>query len=295
VWEADRLPPQWGPWLRAVERVIVPCRWNAEVVARDVPGVPLHVVPHACDASAAPEPGPPPGGEFCFYTIGVWSRRKGLTETIEAFLRAFRREERVRLIVKTGPRVWLRPERAGPLARVWRKLARGGWPSSRRELARLCRRFPDAPPVELVTAALPPAQLRALHARGHAYVALPRAEGWGLGAFDAACRDRPVIMTGYGGQCDFLDREHASLVHYDLVECDGLEPELGWFYQPPQRWARPRLEHAVACLREMRRDPAGAAARAAELGAELRQRYAPARIAAALCTALAAEQRGVVR
>lgn len=297
VWETDQLPVEWRPWLRAVGQLVVPCEWNADVLARELGGARPTVIPHACMDDAGPEPFAAETDEFCFYTIGMWTRRKGITSTIEAFLRAFRREDRVRLIVKTTPRAWVRrrwwANAPGRWGRLLRKLAHGGWPSSRRELAELTRRFPAAPPVELITENLSAQKLRQLHRRGHAYVSLCCSEGWGLGAFDAACCDRPVIMTGYGGQRDYLDPARAWLVDYDLVACDEDQPELGWSYRPPQRWARPRLEHAVEMMRAVRREPAAAHERAAELGADLRDRFAPGRIARALLACAAAAPVGI--
>ena len=53
--------------------------------------------------------------------------------------------------------------------------------------------------------------------RGIASSRSPARRGGGWGAFEAARLGKPVIMTGYGGQLDYLDAELSHLVDYTLV------------------------------------------------------------------------------
>ena len=53
-----------------------------------------------------------------------------------------------------------------------------------------------------------------------------RAEGWGLGAFEAAQLGKPVIMTGYGGQRDFLDKLRQPLGRPRMAPCDGIGADI---------------------------------------------------------------------
>ena len=72
-----------------------------------------------------------------------------------------------------------------------------------------------------------------LHQLGDTYVSLTRAEGWGMGAFDAAALGRPVLMTGWSGHLDFLGRDHPGLIGGALAPIDWP----GTSYGPDHRWA----------------------------------------------------------
>jgi len=281
TWETDRLPPAWPALLRRVDALAVPCAWNAEVFARDT-GVRPAVIPHPCDPAPLPAV-PRSTDEFCFLVVGTWLERKGLADTVTAFCRAFTRRDRVRLIVKTSRHIpvgrrWPWSLRGRP-GRAVRRLFGEGRRAVAPAVARIRRGFPDAPPVELVTDTLSDDGMRALLARSDAYVALCRGEGWGLGAFDAAAHGRPVAMTGFGGPLDYLDPRRAWLIDYDLESCAVAEEELQGSYRPEQRWARPRFDHAVACLRAIREQPEEARRKALDLARDIRMRFAPAAVA----------------
>src|SRR5690606_26537154 len=123
-------------------------------------------------------------------------------------------------------------------SRHWRNAFRRRFPPVKGSAAAVAARYPDAPPWRLVAdEQLTEQEMHALHELGDAYVSLARAEGWGLGAFEAALRGKPVVMTGYGGQLDFLRPESAWLVDYDMVPV--YEPIWSASYTPSDSWAEP--------------------------------------------------------
>jgi hypothetical protein len=126
--------------------------------------------------------------------------------------------------------------------------------------------------------------MRALHGRGNCYVSLSRTEGWGLGAFDAALHANPVIMTGYGGQWDFLDPELAHRIDYQLVPVD--EPIWRANYRPTDQWADPDIDHAVSLMRQVFERQQEANDKAQLLSQRLRVRFSEAEIIAAWKRAL---------
>src|SRR5215467_5688668 len=115
VWETDALPEHWPAILNTAERILVPCRFNAELLGRSGVTRPVYVVPHIRRASRSgltPEDGAAlrqrlgiPADHFVFYTIAVWDPRKAVAELIEVFARAFSIDDRVTLLVKTSARV----------------------------------------------------------------------------------------------------------------------------------------------------------------------------------------------
>ena len=68
-----------------------------------------------------------------------------------------------------------------------------------------------------------------------------------MGAYDACGYAVPVIMTGFGGQLDFLGPQHPLLVKYKLVPVNDRD---GWpSYDSYQNWAEVDLVSASAKMR----------------------------------------------
>lgn len=234
VWETTRLYHSWPGMCNAMDHVIVPCEWNVDVFRESGVTVPISVAPHIL----RPQPevqGTIPGteGRYVFYTIGQWSMRKGVHDTIRAYLSAFTADDDVALVVKTFASNYTPSEKAK--VENWVKM--------------IMAEFSRPAKVILLLDQYSQLEMEALHTAGDCYVSLCKAEGWGLGAFDAAGRGKPVIMTGFGGQMDFLKVGQHGIVEYDLVPVRGM-PWIPWYTQD-QQWAQPRLDHAVRLMRDM--------------------------------------------
>lgn len=256
VWELETLPEHWPAILNQLDAVIVPCRWNLEVFRHSGVRVPIHVVPHLSQFEEMPavQAGDraalrarlgkqiSEGERFVFYNIGFWSHRKAPYLALEAYWRAFDAKDPVLLVIKTSAKDITRWQRH------WRNGFRLRHPAPDRSVAERARRSPAAAPVVVIAdESLSDGQMLALHELGDCFVSLTRTEGWGLGAFEAARLGKPVVMTGYGGQLDFLDPELTRLVDYRLVPVH--EPTWSASYRPTDRWAEPSLAQAAEHLR----------------------------------------------
>jgi glycosyltransferase involved in cell wall biosynthesis len=280
VWETDRLPAAWPALLATADRILVPSRWNADVFARAGVRGPISVVPHIAAEPSAHVTSTAwddvPASTFVVYTVGPWTARKALDLTVRAYEAAFAGRDDTLLIVKTSSRDHTAADlpasrRAGPGTTGW-------------SLARLLGGIERPAPVRLVTRVLADDDIDALHARGDCYLSLCRSEGWGIPAFDAAAAATPVVITGYGGQLDYLDAQSAFLVDHTLVPVD--DPAGGASYTPDQRWAEPSVEHAAALLRQVAGDPVAARVRAGRARDRVRSQFAPDSVARALIAAL---------
>ncbi len=273
AWETDRLPADWPPLLNAFERVLVPSEWNRQVCQASGVRAPVEVVPHLPPQPEALEAAgqrPLAAGPFVFYTIGEWTRRKAFSDLLAAYWQAFSAADPVRLVIKTSRLdLTLATNRRG-LRWLWRQAGTTRLALLRQQARQQLRRPGRLAPVELLDQPLPAAAMAALHARGDAYVSLTRGEGWGLGAYDAAARGKPVIMTGWGGQLDFLPAGAAYRVDYRLAPARGGVYEAG--FTPEQRWAQADPRHAAQLMRQVVAHPAEARARGQAL-----QRYIGAR------------------
>ncbi len=139
--EIDPIPETWVKALASVDRVVVPSRFNQRVFATSGVTTPISVVGHVgdLDLDVAPFHHESLGDRFVFYTIGPWTTRKGLAETVLAFADAFAGSDEVTLVIKT--------DRVDHQARA--EAGRAGqetWWS----LAQLLGTRPNAPPVLLV-------------------------------------------------------------------------------------------------------------------------------------------------
>jgi glycosyltransferase involved in cell wall biosynthesis len=287
VWETDALPEHWPELLGGVDSILVPSRFNADVFASSGLRRPVRVVPHirreAWSASAR-EDGATlrrrmaiPEDHFVFYTIGVWDPRKAVSELIDVFAREFGVEDRVTLLVKTSDTVENVPAEAasGPSVDM----------RAKRIIAAASRDTARQPPnVVCIAGSVGARMLDAIHAAGDAYVSLTRGEGWGLGAFDAATLGKPVIITGWGGQLDYLGPQYPGLVRCEMTPVTDWLPFPG--YRPTQRWASADRRHAAQLMRAaVARDRAMLDA-AASVRETIAERYAEAVVAQQMLAAL---------
>jgi glycosyltransferase involved in cell wall biosynthesis len=280
AWETDRLPRHWPALLNQLDRLLVPCQWNRDVFRRSGVTIPVHVVPHIPDPPCAdPQPLPKeiPADDFVFYTIGSWTNRKAIWNTVQCYWRAFPSGEGVHLVVKTDRRDLAAAGIAGFRA------------STRAALRRLRGKKSGLAPVLLFDRELSAAAMAALHARGDCYVSLCHSEGWGLGAFQACATGKPVIITGYGGQLDYLDPELSYLVDYRLTAVD--DPNARLSYSSEQRWADPDLEQAARLMRHVFEHPEEAREKGKRLAALIAERFEPVRITNQLIAACLGSDR----
>jgi glycosyltransferase involved in cell wall biosynthesis len=155
-------------------------------------------------------------------------------------LRSFSIDDPVSLVVKTG--------RMGP-----RSAAAAESTATETLVAELAEFYPRAANVVLIDDGLTAAEIELLHAAGDCYLSLTHSEGWGLGVFEAAAAGNPVIITGWGGQLDFLGSEWPYLIEYQMTPV--MDARGRGSYLPTQRWAAPSMDHAVHLIREVYTHP----------------------------------------
>ncbi len=291
TWESDTLPAHWPPLLNRADHILVPCRMNDAVFRRCDVKKPVSVVPHIRRhqwhdvtpgelADFRRDLGVPEG-DFVFYTINTWDPRKNLDGLLRAYIRAFRSSDPVTLIVKTGAS-GSGPGPFYPFVGSTQDLVRE---IVRLNTAALGREAPRI--VMLAHDALPGRQIDALHEIGDCFVSLSRGEGWGLGAFDAATLGVPVLMTGWGGQTDFLGDSWPGALPYRMARCSVWPPPQPSFHTN-QRWAEPDENSAGEMMRRIVANPAPFRAAAAPIRENIATRFAEGVVTRQLLAALSA-------
>lgn len=275
VWETDRIPAHWRTLLDLADRVLVPCAMNRDTFVAGGVARPVRVVPHVrrhmwnafapTEIHAARKRFGLDGARFVFYSINAWDPRKSLPALLDAFVRAFRDDEGVALVLKTGAYGYGPPPfyREEPTLTMAQRSVDAATDALDR----------DAPPICVLPYELNGRGVDMLHEIGDACVSLTHGEGWGLGLFDAATRGTPAIATGWGGQLDFLGGDWPGAVPYRMTSAPVWPP---WrpSYWPSQRWAEPDRDAAIAMMRALVDDPAPARAAAAAIAERIANAFA---------------------
>lgn len=261
VWELEVLPQRFIDSVACVDEIWVPTEWNKRAY-EEAMQKPIHVLPHIAEAT---EPGMCPieidDDTRMVLLDSAWDWRKRPDRAIEAYLHAFTADDPVVLVVKTTPYGIYWP---------------GGDIDVLQIIANIRSRFPRPAAMIVETGRFDEAAMRGLIARADCSLSLTSSEGWGLGAFDAACLGIPVLITGYGGHLEWLGADYPGLLPYQMVAPSHPDKAL---FAPDVRWAFPDCDAAIDLLRAVVHDTApDLVAHAQALATELQDRYSSERI-----------------
>lgn len=277
VWETDRLPLHWPALLAGYDMILTPSTFSRDVFAPRT-DITVAVLPHlprtdwpAGDAASLAAFRKRFGieeHELVFYTINSWILRKAMWLALHGFLLTFTADEPVVFFVKTSQEGEMEGQPWGPVLDWFDGVLSNYVNPARIVLA------PDELAYE---------DIGLLHLTGDVFVSLTRCEGFGMGAYDAATAGTPVIITGWGGQLDFLPAEHACLIDYELRRVKG---HLGNHPSQEQYWAHADLDHAIEWMRHLYKTPSEARSRGRALKSHIADRFDPADITARLVALL---------
>jgi glycosyltransferase involved in cell wall biosynthesis len=195
TWETSLFPEEAAvDLIKHFDAVWVPSQYSADAIrASLVPEERVHVVWHTFDPDVWWPDGWKPsqvrkvhGAEeapYTFLSVLTWCERKGPVGLLKAYLTEFQGEnDHVLLKIKT-------PD----------------WNHAQLEELQRGLGLKYLPPVEFVCEHLTGEAMRQLHVDSDCYVTCARAEGWGLGAFEALLVGNPLIATDYSGLKEFMD------------------------------------------------------------------------------------------
>jgi glycosyltransferase involved in cell wall biosynthesis len=184
----------------------------------------VHTAPNVVDTTAFPPPSTkeahaidPRVFTFLFIYDAISStERKNPEGAIDAFRKAFRGDDRVRLIIKAS--------------------------SARRQLL---AKVGSDPRIEVRVEQLDRDALCGLISASDCYVSLHRGEGFGYTCAEAMAYGKPVIATAYSGNMQFMNDANSYLVRYREIEVEVPEGP----FQRGSLWADPDLTHAAELMR----------------------------------------------
>jgi len=98
--------------------------------------------------------------------------------------------------------------------------------------------------VEIINGLLPDEELDRIHAYGDCYVGFSSSEGVGMGAVEAAIRDKPVICTEYGGASEYIKTPY-------MINCKLRELEKDDFlYKKGMQWGDPDFNQLTEFMKD---------------------------------------------
>lgn len=173
-----------------------------QVGASQISGVkiPIHVVPHACDVSKfdkdwEPLDIPYNKGNFLFYFLGDFTKRKNLLALLMAFHTEFGRNEPVSLLIKTGKYGMSGPECGDKVSGLCRQV---------KESLKLYPQVEDYHKEVIMGGHITEENIMRLHSSCDCFVMPSYGEAWCIPAFDALGFGNTPICTDVGGMRDFL-------------------------------------------------------------------------------------------
>ena len=91
----------------------------------------------------------------------------------------------------------------------------------------------NLPNVEVINGLISETEMDSLHDRCDCYVSFSKSEGVGMGPVEAALRDKPVIITNYGGSPEYVKTPYT-------IECELQELERDDFlFKKGMTWGKP--------------------------------------------------------
>ncbi len=251
AWELPVVPASWRQALPFVHEIWVLSRFTGDAVAKLLPPgsrIALRVVPIPV-AISPPRPstrrradfGLPQDAVIVLVVFNLASSfvRKNPLAAIAAFRQAFADRRDRLLLLKVGHTEH--------------------YPD---DLILLKDSIAGASNIRIETELLSTPDLHALIACADIVMSLHRSEGFGLVPAEAMLLGRPVVVTGWSGNMEFMDADSAALVEYRLVPAVDAR---GVFEAPGAVWAEPDPVDAAAHLVRLA-DDAGARAALGERG-----------------------------
>ena len=152
----------------------------------------------------------PTEDRYVFYHIGnIMDRRKNFRGILEAFVRL--NEPNARLVVKATCHTSVQI---------------------------------NLPNVKVINGLVSEEELDDIHRVGDCYVSFSHSEGVGMGAVEAALRDKPVIITDYGGAPEYIKTPYTVACTLQELENDD------FLFKKGMRWGNPDPNQLLEYMRD---------------------------------------------
>jgi len=267
VWETSRLHPLWVASCNKSDEVWVPCDWNVAAFKESGVTVPVYKILHGIDPdiynksklsnfsiSGVDE------DTFVFTSVMQWCARKNPAGLLRAYFNAFGPEDNVRLVLKAY-------------------VGRGGTPAQEADQIKniILRIKTDMqlkyyPKINLIADSLSSEQMKSLYTLSDAYISLTHGEGFGLTPLEAGLAGKPIIVTGMGGNMEYMTAENSYPVPFIWDYVSGMGTFNQWYWGD-QQWAYPDLPAASRLMRHVYINREEAQKKGALLQSDIKEKF----------------------
>lgn len=194
MFESDKIPDDWKDYLEAADKVLVPSRWCQQVFKKA--GIDAEVVTLGYDDRTFKFTHRPNrlanNQTFTFLHYNAFNIRKGFAEVFKAFTQEFRKDEPVKLILKTNLRSIPLPITPA-----------------------------QYPNIEIINETMSDTELFELHSRSDCFVFPSRGEGFGITPLEAMATGLATIVPNAHGISEYFNKEY--MYEAEVVEtCPGI-------------------------------------------------------------------------
>lgn len=230
-WELPRIPDEWLPAFGLIDEIWVATQFIFESVSEKAP-VPVFKIPPCIHPTYDHQMNrldfALPDDRFlfmCAYDVLSVQARKNPAGAIDAFKRAFaKNDSSVGLVIKVNNSLEN--------------------PQEIRQLQAYVNGYSNC---YIIDDVFDKTRFNSLLNVVDAYVSLHRSEGFGLIPAEAMSFGKPVIMTRWSGNLDFMTSDNSCGVDYKLVPVSKRAGP----YPSNQYWAEPDIEHASFYMRRL--------------------------------------------
>ena len=240
MFETADLPHGWAEACNLMDEIWVPSTFNYESFAKGgISKDKLRIVPLGVDVNFFnPENVPPmeiPGLKgFNFLSIFQWTKRKGWDILLKAWLKAFKQEEDVALVIRS-----------------YRGAGQEVESLIREYIEELGHDVSAIPRISVISDPIASQHMPSLYKACQAFVLPTRGEGWGLPCMEAMAMGMPVIGTGYSAQLDFMNHQNSYLIENLGAERVDEEQVMDNPQYMGTAWGIPSLENTIELMREV--------------------------------------------
>lgn len=230
LWELECFPEEWKPSLQYVNEIWTPSTFTSRAV-ENATTLPVVTIPYGIYADTDPlctrDDYHLPQDQFlflCMYDANSLMKRKNPIGSIDAFLKAFGKNNRdAGLVIKINN-------------------------ATEDELSILDKRVQGARNIHVIPEVMDKRNVNSLIRCCDALVSLHRSEGFGLVIAEAMYLGVPVIATGWSANTDFMTDLNSCPVNYKLIDVG----QDYYMSHSGQRWAEPDTDHAAECMKKLR-------------------------------------------